>query len=179
MGELHIITGPMFSGKSSELIRIINRYKVINKKILVVNHLYDTRYSSDSICSHNKQKIKCLLKYHLNELYNNKEYIEAEIIFIDEGHLFENLLEFVLRSIDENNKIVYIAGLNGDYQRNPIGEINTLLPHCNTIKKLTAFCKYCGDGTPAHFTKRLIKETTQIFIGDNTVYEAVCREHFK
>ena len=176
MAELHLIMGCMFSGKSSELLKIINRFKLLGKKILAVNHVFDQRYGSDKIISHDKKETKCKQIELLEPLIETDEYKNAEIIAIEEGHFFSDLVSFVNTSLD-NNKKIYVAGLNGDYQMKPIGQILDLVPMCETITKLSALCLECNDGTEANFSKRINANGKQIFVGSKE-YIPVCRKHF-
>tara|TARA_B100000787_G_C16193001_1_gene298730 strand:- start:2664 stop:3206 length:543 start_codon:yes stop_codon:yes gene_type:complete len=175
-GEIHIIMGCMFSGKSSELMRIITKFKLLKKNILAINHIFDTRYGSDKIISHDKREESCLQIEKLTPILETTEYKEAEILIIEEGHFFPDLYEFVSESCKRNKK-VYVAGLSGDYKLNPIGEILNLIPICDTVTKLTALCLKCGDGTEAIFSKRLEQNENQILVGSDE-YIPVCRHHF-
>ena len=88
---------------------------------------------------------------------------------------------FILNAIDNDNKIVIGAGLNGDFKRKPFGEILSLIPLSEKILYLSALCKKCGDGTAAHFTKILenVNPTgEQIIVGSNDLFESVCRKHY-
>mgnify|MGYP000088145527 CR=1 FL=1 len=175
-GEIHIIMGCMFSGKSSELMKVIGKYKLLKKKILAINHIYDTRYGSEKIITHDKKEEECIQIEKLNSITDSQEYIDAEILIIEEGHFFVDLYEFVSNACDSKKK-VYVAGLSGDFQLNPIGDILKLIPICDTVKKLTALCLKCGDGTEAIFSKRIEKNENQILVGSDE-YIPVCRHHF-
>jgi thymidine kinase len=85
----------------------------------------------------------------------------------------------VVRAIDIDNKHVIVAGLSGDFRREPFGQILELIPLAEQITKLSAFCKLCNDGTPGDFTKRIEKESTeQTLVGNDNYYLAVCRKHY-
>ena len=174
--ELHLIIGCMFSGKSSELIKIINKYRLLEKKILAINHIFDKRYGSDKIISHDKNETSCLQLESLMSIVKTKDYKESEIIVIEEGHFFEDLDVFVKVCLGDN-KTIYVAGLSGDYEMKPIGKILDLIPMANSTKQLSALCLNCKDGTKAHFSKRIVKDDSQILVGSNE-YIPVCRNHF-
>ena len=176
-GELHLIMGCMFSGKSTELIKIIRKYQLLKKTILPINHVIDTRYGNNKIITHNKTEIPCMQLDKLLPLLTQDIFRMSDVIVIEEAHFFEDLYPFVLYSINDLNKKVYVAGLNGDYKQEPIGDINKLIPHSDTITKLSALCTVCNDGTPAHFTKRIITDNTQILVGSTDSYIPVCRKH--
>jgi thymidine kinase len=177
MGRLELIIGNMFSGKSTELIRRINREKSINKKIIIINYLHDNRYSSSSISTHDLVKVNCIKVEKLMELPNDlvKEY---DSIFIDEGQFFLDLYKFVNNFINQDIHIV-ISGLDGDANQKPFGDILNLIPICDTVDKLCAYCKICNNGTSAPFTKKLTKDSCQVDIGGSDKYIPVCRKHLK
>ena len=177
-GRLELILGPMFAGKSTKLIEIANRYESINKKILTITHIIDNRYGEGVISSHNKVQKKCITTEFLSNLLDNTEYQLSEIIVIEEGQFFGDLKEFVQRAVDVDKKHVIVAGLSGDYQRKPFGQILDLIPLADCVQMISAYCKVCNDGTEAHFTKRIKKDSEIILIGCNDIYMPVCRNHY-
>jgi thymidine kinase len=100
--------------------------------------------------------------------------VDAEVFLINEGQFFDDLYDVVLHLVEVLDKKVYVYGLDGDYKRANFGKILDLIPICNKVKKLTAMCNICKDGTKAYFTKRITKETSQKLIGINN-HIAVCR----
>jgi len=178
-GRLEIILGPMFSGKSAELIRNINRYECIGKNILTLTHTIDQRYGQGVISSHNKIQKKSISLEKLHSILESREYKESDIIIIEEGQFFDDLKTFVIQATDNDEKHVIVAGLSGDFRREPFGQILELIPLAEQITKLSAFCKLCNDGTPGDFSKRIehdIKEQT--LVGNDNYYVAVCRKHY-
>jgi thymidine kinase len=98
-------------------------------------------------------------------------------IIIDEGQFFSDLKEKVTEWVD--NKIhVIVAGLDGDFQRNPIGQILELIPYSDVIIKLNSLCGICVDGTEAPFTRRKNSSKDKILVGGNDIYVPVCRKHY-
>jgi thymidine kinase len=176
--EFHIYTGPMFSGKSSELLRQMSRYKAIGKRVLLINHSNDTR-TDDFIETHNHHKQEAIKVTHLMELVNKDMLQEYDIIAIDEAQFFTDLKEFIL-AIERTDKIVYVAGLDGDSNRNPFGQILDCIPLCDSVVKLRALDMITCDGnTKAPFTKRIVnKNNLQIQIGAKESYKAVSRENY-
>jgi thymidine kinase len=177
-GYLELIIGPMYAGKSTELIRIINRYKCLNKNIIVINHILNNRYGSTELTTHNKDKIdSCIilqeLKYLDKLLLNN-----CDVIIIEELQFFNDAYDQIINWCDNYNKIVIGAGLDGDYMRNSFGDVLKLIPHAEKVTKLSALCKKCGDGTLAFFTKRITNNCEKTLVGSNDIYEAVCRKHY-
>lgn len=175
--KLNIIVGCMFSGKTSELLRECRRRVHNNQKVLAINYIDDKRYTEeDYIVSHNLDKIKCIRAKFLSEV-PNEEILKVDFIFIDEGQFFADLKEYVTKWCDEYHKNITVIGLDGDFKREPFGQILDLIPKCDNIIKLKALCQMCKDDTEGLFTMRLSKENEQISIGvDN--YIAVCRKHY-
>jgi len=177
IGGINIIFGPMFSGKSSELLKIIKKYDILGKKQFVINNKIDIRYGENKIISHDKKEYECHGCSELVPLFTNPTFINSDIIIIDEAHFFDDLEEFVKKSCDIYHKIIYIAGLNGDYKREQIGQINNLCTQVDTITKLNALCIKCKDGTPGIFSKRIVNDDNKILVGSEE-YMAVCRKHY-
>jgi len=176
-GRIDIIMGCMFSGKSTEIIRRVNRYKALKKNILIINHISDTRYKTDSIVTHNKVSIDCTSLKSLSAVTQMDNYQSLDVIVIEEAQFFEDLYSFVLNAADNDNKIIIIGGLDGDSNRNEFGDIIKLIPKCDSVKKLHALCSICQNGTLACFTKRLVDDKEQILIGVNE-FIPVCRYHY-
>ena len=184
MGYLKLILGPMFSGKSTKLIELIRKYKIIKYKIMIIKNLIDTRYSDVSeIVSHNKDSEPCICLADLKEVHLNNTYIqqynESKVIFIEEAQFFLDLYGFVLKALNDN-KTIFVVGLNGDSSQKNFGDIHRLLPLCDDIELLKACCKVCMDETPALFSKRICNKENenQVFVGAGEEYIPVCRKHF-
>lgn len=176
--KLKILLGSMFSGKSTELIRLIRREQSINNNILVIKPIIDNRYSNEHICSHNNDRIRCITTNNLNEIIQLEEWDKINCIFIDEGQFFKGLYNFVIECLETYNKSVIIAGLDGDSNRKSFGEILSLIPLADEVRKLSAYCHYCKNGTLGIFTHRITNDKKQTLIGGANVYKAVCRQHY-
>jgi thymidine kinase len=178
MPTLELIYGPMFAGKSCELIRRIRLLKVLNKQYLVIKPLIDTRYDSESIVSHNMDQEKCIKLESMKTIDSIKLDL-IDTVFIDEGQFFDDLKEYVIKLVEVYNKNVIVAGLITDFNRNKFGQILDLIPFSDKITQLNALCLYCMDGTPGIFSHRKQNiNTDQIQIGENDLYVSVCRKHF-
>lgn len=178
-GKINIIMGCMFSGKSTEIIRIVNKYKILQKKILLINHSIDNRYSDNKISTHNKIMIDCLSTDNLINIPEQKCYKESDIVIVEEAQFFKDLFKFIVDGAEKDKKTMIVVGLNGDSDRKPFGDVLRLIPYCDTVTKLDAFCVKCGDGTLAHFSKKV--DTcidTQVHVGSEESYIAVCRKHY-
>ena len=176
--RIEIILGPMFSGKSTELMRRCSREEVIGKNVLYINHSFDTR-TGDFIQTHSSHRKNALKLSSLN-LITEKDFNEANVIGIDEAQFFPDLYEFVLKC-EENGKTVIMSGLDGDSNRKPFGKILDCIPLCDSIVKLTAMDMIDKNGTEAIFSLR-IKNTQitqeQICIGAQDTYIAVSRKNY-
>jgi thymidine kinase len=174
--SIELIIGPMFSGKSSELIRRIRQMKVINYKYIVIKPKMDFRYETNKIVTHDKDCEECcLLTDDLNDITDD-DIRPYNSIIIDEGQFIRGLKNRVLFWCENMNKNIIIGGLDGDYQRKPLGEILDLIPFATDYKKLFALCKNCNDGTHAIFTQRIVNNHDQILIGSQDIYIPLCRK---
>jgi thymidine kinase len=187
-GYLELIIGPMYSGKTSKLLEIYKQCKFCDISVCVINHSLDKRYHNSMLSSHDKIMIPCLNVDNLSNLWFNNGEIDltsftdntehkfirnAEVILINEGQFFKDL-HYVVNDMLKNNKVVYVCGLDGDFERKKFGELLDLIPLCDKVTKLTSLCSICKNGTPGIFSKRLSNETEQTVIGCEN-YIPVCR----
>jgi thymidine kinase len=174
-GSINVIIGCMFSGKTSELIKIARRNRIINKNVIIINYSDDLRYSDESkMMSHDRIGLECISCRNLNEILNNNQYPAADIICINEGQFYENLHNFC--TVASQHKHVYVCGLDGDYLQRPFGEMLSIIPIAENVERLHAFCKGCNDGTLAFFTKRIADSDETVLIGGEESYIPVCRK---
>ena len=173
---LTIIMGNMFSGKTSELIRRLKRYKVIGKKIVVINSSKDTRSPEEVLRTHDGVQFPCLKVDHISHCIISEAFCSAEIVAIDEAQFFSNLKEFVEMCLFVEKSVI-IVGLDGDYQQKKFGEILDCIPMASDVVKLSALCMDCCNGTPGPFTKRIVKSDALELVGGTDMYKAVCRQH--
>jgi thymidine kinase len=185
--SLQLFIGPMYAGKSSELIRQIQRYEILNKNVLVINHVINNRYGSNTITTHTKMSYDdCIILSKLSEIYENEDYKSrfesAQVIVIEELQFFSDAYDNIVNWCDNKGKHVIAGGLDGDFRRAPFGDVLRLIPHAEKVVKLSALCKRCvhdcAEAVPANFTMRLTKDESQTVVGSADVYEAVCRKHF-
>jgi len=198
---LKLYIGCMMSSKTSNLMSEINRYKHITDKIMIVSHILDKKRlkGSDSetnlIKTHDHKSLSAIMVNHLRELKTNQfyknKYDNATIVLIDEGQFYDDLYPFLKEELStihfDCRKTFIVAGLSGDYNMNPIGDMIKLVPLADEIHKLTAYCVYCKDTTPASFTKRHDYRyidghdgdgESEFLVGNSDIYSPVCRLHF-
>jgi thymidine kinase len=157
--SLTLIIGPMFSGKTTELLRIVERAEAIGRTTLVINHSIDVRYTdSSSISTHTKRTHECIPLDSMTKLFND-EYHDilhrASLIAINEGQFFTDLYPSVMKLIEYHHKDVVVCGLDSDYLRKPFLPILYLIPMANSVMKLTSLCSECKSGKEAIHSKRV------------------------
>jgi thymidine kinase len=187
VGQLHVIIGPMFSGKTTELIKRLRRYSAIGKNVLVINSSKDTRNENNVIMTHTKETLDAIKTEFLTKTSekNTINFLNIQkprmayhhnVIGIDEAQFFEDLIPFVKQKVNDGF-IVVVAGLIGDFEQKPFGHILELLPLCDTITHLKSYCTVSKDGTLAPFTKRIVDSKEQELVGADDMYTAVCRKY--
>lgn len=184
---LDIIIGSMYSGKSSELLRRLSTVAEVGMKALYINNKLDDRNPEDTFSSHNKHLkskiISDLIKLiSVNELsdVSNDDLKSANIIGVDESQFFKDL-NLVKTWISKYKKRVIVVGLDGDYKRNKFGTVLDLIPYCDTVIKLTAYCTICAKSGVlvsalfTHRTNSCVDENNVINVGAHDKYQALCR----
>lgn len=177
-GVIEVITGPMFAGKSEELLRRINRLIYAKKKFLVFKPNIDDRYSKDDIVSHQKRKYKAISISKSEEIL---DYITNDIqaVFIDEVQFFDEKIVDICSDLAKKGIRVIVAGLDMDFKGDPFKITSLLLAKAEYVTKLTAICVVCGK--EATMTQRLVNGTPAkesdpiILVGASEAYEPRCR----
>ncbi|CDW83371.1 thymidine kinase [Stylonychia lemnae] len=166
-GRIELILGPMFSGKSTELVRIIKRHRIAHKKCLIVKHILDDRYSAPNYLStHDRVQMEAIACQSLiNEVIKHKVYEEYDVIGIDEAQFFQDIVEGC-ETLAKLGKVVIVASLDGTYQRKPFGSLLNLIPLAEKVRKLSAICKDCFDS--ASFTIRIKTNACVVDTNHNT-----------
>jgi thymidine kinase len=176
---LEIILGPMFSGKTSKLVQVYRQCLLCNIPVLTINHSNDLERTSTAqmLENHDNIKIPCISVELLSSVPQEKIH-QSMVILINEGQFFQDLYLFVVKML-EQNKQIYVAGLDGDFQRNMFGSILQLIPLCDKVDKLTSLCGICKDGTRGIFSRRITSETVQTLVGGSANYIPVCRSCYE
>ena len=176
VGWIEIICGPMFSGKSEELIRRLRRAMIARKRVEVFKPVIDTRYSDDEIVSHGDLRMKSVVVANAAEIMERLDW-RSEVIGIDEANFMGPQLVDVAQRLADSGKQVVIAGLDTDYMGRPFAPIPDLLALAESITKTLAICVRCGN--PAKHTQRLRGSEELIVVGASEMYEARCRRCFE
>lgn len=174
-GRIELIIGPMFAGKTTELMRRLRREIFAQRSCFVIKYGKDIRYSTEAMASHDQAKVK--VQAAVNTLSDVEDrWKQFDVIGIDEGQFFPDLLQFATTAAD-GGKTVIVSALDGDYLRKPFGQVCDLIPHCEVIDKLSAVCMVCHR-CPGSFTRRTVSSNEQELIGGAEMYVAACRDCF-
>jgi thymidine kinase len=174
-GWVEVIVGSMFSGKSEELIRRLNRARIARQKVQVFKPKIDARYSVEEIASHSGQK-------HLSRPVTTSEELmsqiepETQVVGIDEGQFFDSGLVAVVNALADSGKRVIVAGLDQDYTGKPFEPMPQLLSIAEFITKTHAICVKCG--STANYSQRTVESDERVEVGASDKYEARCRKCF-
>lgn len=177
-GYLEIICGPMFSGKTEELIRKIRRFKYAKVKTVVFKPHVDTRHQKDLVISHSLQQVESIsvdsidaIKQYLTHIYH-----DAQVVAFDEVQFFSHEIVNFIEELVQKGKKVLAAGLTQDYLSRPFGPMPQLLCQADFITKLLSICMQCGSlASKTHRIESNKNTHEQVLIGDCNQYEALCR----
>ncbi len=173
-GWIEVVCGSMFSGKTEELIRRINRAKIANQKIEIFKPAIDTRYDEINVISHNENAIPSTpVSSSLNILLMAND---ATVVAIDEAQFFDDQLIYVCEKLAEQGIRVIVAGLDMDYLGKPFGVMPQIMAVAEYVTKVHAICVICGD--LATHSYRKILNNSLIMLGEKDTYEARCRHCF-
>lgn len=175
-GCLHVIAGPMFSSKTSELFRLIRKAEREGISVLCVKPVVDNRHENTTIMTHDGRRRDAISVESSHEIKNLVTTHKVSLVGIDEVQFFDSDIPEVCNNLVMNNVDVYVAGLNQDYRGIPFGPMPLLLTTADTVDVRVAFCTTCGG--PATKSQRIADSEEQVLIGGNSVYEARCRRHW-
>ena len=176
VGWIEVISGPMFSGKSEELIRRLRRARFARRRVQVFKPVIDDRYSHDEIVSHGDSRMKSDPVATAREIITKIDW-RTQVIGVDESNFFGPELVEVASQLADSGKQVIIAGLDTDYLGRPFPPMPELLCLAESITKMLAICMRCGN--PAKHTQRLVESNDLIVVGAAGMYEARCRRCFE
>lgn len=175
-GWIEVICGPMFSGKTEELIRRLKRAEYGGQNLQVFKPRVDDRYEEDSIVSHDESAVPSRPAKSVGEIRDQLDP-SVEVVGIDEVQFFdEEIVDFCTDLAGDGVRVI-TAGLDQDYRGEPFWPVPTLLAVAEYVTKLLAICVQCGD--PASHSYRLAADPQQVLVGSDEKYEARCRRCFQ
>ena len=173
-GWIEVICGSMFSGKTEELIRRLNRSLLAKQKVEIFKPKTDIRFHESDVVSHNENSIRSTAVSFANDILLLAG--NCQVVGIDEAQFFDDGLVTVCETLANSGKRVIAAGLDMDYEGNPFGNMPHLLAIAEFVTKVHAICMKCGD--VASYSYRLVNQKEQVVIGEKNEYEARCRKCF-
>lgn len=175
-GSVEVVCGPMFSGKTEELIRRVKRAQIAKQRVQIFKPAMDTRYSEEEVVSHSSLTIKAEpVETAVDILVRLKD--STRVVAIDEIQFFDEAIVTVVTKLAARGCRVICAGLDLDYRAQPFGPIPQLLAIADEVTKIHAICTVCG--SPAVRSQRLSKSKEQVLLGETDAYEARCRGHYQ
>ena len=176
MGWIEVVVGPMFSGKSEELIRRLRRAEIGRQRVQIFKPLIDQRYAKNGIVSHSGLEIASDLVQSGSDMLN-KVAARTEVVGVDEAQfLGESVVDACVKLADLGKRVI-VAGLDTDFMGRPFEPMPRLLAVAEEITKLLAICMRCGN--PAVHTQRLVASEELVVVGAGGMYEARCRRCFE
>ena len=171
-GWIEVVCGSMFSGKTEELIRRLNRAKIARQRVEIFKPALDTRYHDENIVSHSAVSIRSTPVQTAEEILLFAG--DSEVIGIDEAQFFDSNLVEVCNKLANSGKRVIVAGLDMDFAGVPFGAIPQLMAIAEYVTKVHAICVVCGD--IAQYSYRKVASQDKILLGETDSYEARCRK---
>ena len=177
-GRLEVIVGPMFSGKSEELIRRLKRARIARQRVACFKPDIDLRYHRTAIASHSSQTHEATTVANVERLREAlaNQLHQVEVVGIDEAQFLDDGIIALAMELVHLGKRVIIAGLDTTFTAEPFGPMPALMAISDEVTKLSAVCMVCG--APAIHTQRLGQSQELVVVGAAGLYEARCRAHF-
>lgn len=173
-GWIEVVCGSMFSGKTEELIRRLNRARIARLHVVIVKPSIDTRYHEVDIVSHNSLTINSIPVQRASDILLHTG--DCDVVGIDEAQFFDSDIVAVCDQLANAGKRVIVAGLDMDFSGKPFGCMPQLMAIAEYVTKVHAICVVCGD--IAHYSYRLVPSQERVLLGETDSYEARCRRCF-
>ncbi|MFT6630263.1 MAG: thymidine kinase [Bacteriovoracaceae bacterium] len=174
-GGIEVVCGPMFSGKTEELIRRVKRAQIAKQRVQIFKPSIDDRYDETKVVSHSSQAIQSEpVSKSTDILIRLKD--TTRIVAIDEIQFFDEDIVKVVKKLADRGYRVICAGLDLDFRGVPFGPMPMLLALADNVQKIQAICTVCG--APATRSQRLSDCTDKVLIGETDAYDARCRGHY-
>src|SRR3954470_17534642 len=175
-GQIEVITGGMFSGKSEELVRRLRRALIGRQRGKRFKPVVDSRHAVDYVVTRDQRQLAACAVGSTAELEAQLQP-DVQVVCIDEAQCFDpGLVSLVTRLAGRGVRVI-VAGLDQDYLRRPFGPMPALLSVAEEVDKMHAVCVRCG--APAHYSQRFAGGAEQVQVGDSEAYEARCRRCFE
>lgn len=170
---ISLIIGPMFSGKTTEIVRLLTRHQIAGEKVLLCRHRTDTR----GILTHTplSHKLEEIFLDSLAELQKINDFESYKVIGVDEGQFFPNLARDVSLLANNGYEII-IAGLNATSEQSPFEEIQKVIPIAEKITKLNSVCMKCGNDFASFTYYKGKHKEGDVLVGDEKDYSVLCRK---
>jgi thymidine kinase len=172
LGWIEVICGSMFSGKTEELIRRLNRAKIARQKVEIFKPEIDTRYDLQQVVSHDAHSILSTPVQSASQILLFVH--DVHVVGIDEAQFFDDELISVCNRLANDGLRVIVAGLDMDYLGKPFGPVPSLMATAEYVTKVHAICMKCGD--LANYTHRLVADDRLMVLGEKDLYEPLCRK---
>lgn len=174
-GQIEVICGSMFSGKTEELIRRLNRARIAKLKVEIFKPSVDKRYHEEDVVSHNETSIRSTPVNFAGDILLLAG--DCDVVGIDEAQFFDQELVRVSQVLANQGKRVILAGLDMDFEGKPFDPMPNLMAIAEYVTKVHAICMKCGD--LAAFSFRLADSKEKVMLGEKDSYEARCRKCFQ
>ncbi|CAG9461939.1 unnamed protein product [Pedinophyceae sp. YPF-701] len=179
-GSIQVICGPMFAGKTTELLRQVAQHEQAGRRVLLVKPAVDNRYAEGEVVSHDGLRRPCVAVRDLGEVW---DLIDAggvsgryDVVAVDEAQFLRGLPGFCVEAAERYGMRVLVAGLDGDFLRRPFGDLTQLVPLADVVTRLAASCARCGERAP--FSLRVAGGDGVEQVGGGESYMPVCRAHY-
>lgn len=174
-GSIEVVCGPMFSGKTEELIRRVKRAQIARQKVQIFKPSIDNRYHDSEVVSHSAQSIDAIPVGSAIEIFQ-KVFDSTRVVAIDEVQFFDSNIIKVVEKLARRGVRVIMAGLDQDFMGKPFGPMADLLAIADSVLKIQAICTVCGAGASKTFRINP-NDQVQVLVGETDLYEARCRAH--
>ena len=173
-GQIEVICGSMFSGKTEELIRRLHRARIARQKVEIFKPAVDKRYHEMDVVSHNENSIRSTPVNFAEDILLLSG--DCDVVGIDEVQFFDDQIVIVAQKLANQGKRVIMAGLDMDFEGKPFEPMPRLMAIAEYVDKVHAICMKCGD--LAAFSFRLSDSKQKVMLGEKESYEARCRKCF-
>ncbi|MEQ9306016.1 MAG: thymidine kinase [Marinoscillum sp.] len=173
-GWIEVVCGSMFSGKTEELIRRLNRALIAQQHVEIFKPVVDKRYSKKKVVSHNENAIHSTPVHFASDILLRSG--QCDVVGIDEAQFFDDEIVNVANQLANQGKRVIVAGLDMDFMGKPFSPMDKLMSVAEYITKVHAICMGCGK--IASYSYRRTKSKQTVVLGEKDIYEALCRKCF-